>query len=94
MVPGWTRSRRWDPPRSSRSATSPTAQVRRSDYGLGLKYPPPQRVCLHRICDSPGPRRYEKKLFEFDPEHIGIPRCAIEDLKGGQPPYPHPNSNP
>lgn len=35
-------------------------------------------------CLLSGPKKYEKKVYELDPESLGVPTCTIEDLKGGR----------
>lgn len=58
-------------------------------HGVGLdEISPLGKATIHEIKNvaPKGERRiYEEKLFEFDPESIGIPRCDLVDLKGGCP---------
>mmetsp|Transcript_15857 Transcript_15857/g.22369 ORF Transcript_15857/g.22369 Transcript_15857/m.22369 type:complete len:355 (-) Transcript_15857:1882-2946(-) len=58
-------------------------------HGVGLdEISPlgPATIIEIKNVAPPGEKRvYEEKKFEFDPQDIGIERCQLEDLKGGDP---------
>ena len=59
-------------------------------HGIGLDEISPLGPCkifeLKKTgVDSNGKNIYERKDYEFDPLSVGIPRCELEDLKGGTP---------
>jgi anthranilate phosphoribosyltransferase len=38
---------------------------------------------LRNIAPVGSPRVYEKKMYKLDPLELGVPRCSVEDLRGG-----------
>ncbi len=56
-------------------------------HGVGLdEISPlgPSTICELKNVAPPGAKRiYEKRTYEFDPLSVGVPRCKIEDLRGG-----------
>ena len=47
-----------------------------------------QNIIISQIKNTAPPgetKTYTKRTFEFDPLTINIPRCKVEDLKGGDP---------
>mmetsp|Transcript_3624 Transcript_3624/g.7565 ORF Transcript_3624/g.7565 Transcript_3624/m.7565 type:complete len:357 (+) Transcript_3624:217-1287(+) len=58
-------------------------------HGVGLdEISPMGPATLVEIKNTapPGEKRtYETRIFEFDPLTIDIPRCKVEDLRGGDP---------
>lgn len=58
-------------------------------HGVGLDeispLGPATLLEIKNIAAEGEPKEYETRQFEFDPESIGIPRCELEDLKGGGP---------
>lgn len=51
-------------------------QADRQTHGRGVRR-------VRAWCLLSGPKKYEKKVYELDPESLGVPTCTIEDLKGG-----------
>uniref|UniRef100_A0A6U3RJP5 anthranilate phosphoribosyltransferase n=2 Tax=Ditylum brightwellii TaxID=49249 RepID=A0A6U3RJP5_9STRA len=58
-------------------------------HGVGLDEISPMGPAsileIKNIAPEGEPRKYEEKKYEFDPLTVGIPRCVVEDLKGGGP---------
>jgi len=58
-------------------------------HGVGLdEISPLGPATILEIKNKAGkgePKQYEEKKYEFDPLDVGIPRCELIDLKGGNP---------
>lgn len=58
-------------------------------HGVGLDeispLGPATIIEIKNVGHEGQPKEYEEKSFVFDPLDVGIPRCKIEDLKGGSP---------
>lgn len=56
-------------------------------YGVGLdEISPlgPATILEIKNTAPPGePKKYTKRTFQFDPLDVGVPRCVVDDLKGG-----------
>mmetsp|Transcript_83856 Transcript_83856/g.237111 ORF Transcript_83856/g.237111 Transcript_83856/m.237111 type:complete len:310 (-) Transcript_83856:89-1018(-) len=56
-------------------------------YGVGLDEISPLGACSIleiKNTAAPGePKVYTKNMMKFDPLDVGIPRCVVEDLRGG-----------
>eukprot|EP00614_Pseudopedinella_elastica_P003990 CAMPEP_0172588342 /NCGR_PEP_ID=MMETSP1068-20121228/7248_1 /TAXON_ID=35684 /ORGANISM="Pseudopedinella elastica, Strain CCMP716" /LENGTH=411 /DNA_ID=CAMNT_0013383633 /DNA_START=96 /DNA_END=1331 /DNA_ORIENTATION=+ len=59
-------------------------------HGVGLdEISPmgPSSILEIKNTAAPGePKKYTKELYKFDPLDLGVPRCTVEDLKGGDAP--------
>lgn len=58
-------------------------------HGVGLDEISPLGPCtvleIKNTAPPGAPRVYERNEFSLDPLDYGVPRCTLEDLKGGEP---------
>jgi len=58
-------------------------------HGVGLDEISPMGPAtileIKNEAPSGEPKKYSEKKFSFDPLDVGIPRCVVEDLRGGGP---------
>ncbi|CAM9684987.1 unnamed protein product [Heterosigma akashiwo] len=40
-------------------------------------------VEVKNVAPEGRPKKYKTKTFKFDPRSVGVPRCSLEDLQGG-----------